>query len=487
LPAHRNGDQRSLAFAPIAAAPAQFLAAWDDLGMSFGAGEGQGDVVLLRLPPVGSRPRSHDLDVNGDGYADQIVGAPGKTTNDTGKALVYLGSPGGYGPTPQPSFTLSGGYGPGGGFGYSVANAGDVNHDGYVDVIVGEPARDAMGDTATQGDGTGRAYLFFGGPLGLGPAPVPAVTLVSPDGPSTGFGYVVRGVGDVDGDGYGDVAVGAPYYAQGGSAQTGRVYVYRGAAASGMSRTPAQILTGFDLAYGGTTYDGFFGIALAGAGDVNGDGFADIAVGAPGVGGGVGRAYVYLGGPGGLASPPVSLSAPPGSVNFGTYVAGAGDLNRDGLDDVVASGTYGFAVYVGTASGASQQTYVSTFPDPSLHSFGVVAGLGDVNGDGYDDVGAWAIGGSFTGPVLVYHGGPSGIGAAPGVQMMSGWSLTFAGAGDADGDGLADVILGRPSDTAGVSGGLYFPAAAGLGGSPASLMSSTAVSWLGGSVAGANP
>jgi hypothetical protein len=440
--------------------------------------------VLGAVPPL----RGRSLDVNGDGYADVVVGAPGKTTSDVGAAAVYLGGPGGFGANPSPASTLQGAYGPGGGFGFSVANAGDVNHDGYSDVIVGEPDIDGVDEHATQGDGLGRAYLFFGGPGGLGASPQPATTLVGPDGPWTLFGTVVAGVGDVDGDGYADVAVSAPAYAT----ATGRVYLYRGGP-QGPATTPTLVLTGFDVTYGGVPQQGLFGRALAPAGDVNGDGFADVVIGSQSSAYGYGRAYVYYGSASGLGGTPgVTLDSPQGNLNFGTSVAGAGDVNGDGFGDVLVAGTYGFAEYLGSAAGipATPTTYITTFPDPSLIEFATVAGIGDVNGDGFADVGAGALTTGFTGPILVYYGGPSGIGASSAMGLQGGGysAWMFAGAGDSNGDGYADLLVGSVSDTQGVGGGLYYPGGPqGLATTPATTMTSQTLQWLGAAVAGWEP
>ena len=134
----------------------------------------------------------------------------------------------------------------------------------------------------------------------------------------------MAGAGDVNGDGYADVIVGAGGY----SSNTGRAYVYHGGP-SGLSASPAFTATGEGP-------DNFFGVAVAGAGDVNGDGYADVIVGACGYSSYTGRAYVYHGGPGGLsASPAFSATGAATGDGFGFSVAGAGDVNGDGYADVI--------------------------------------------------------------------------------------------------------------------------------------------------------
>src|SRR5262249_17603047 len=133
--------------------------------------------------------------------------------------------------------------------------------DGYDDVIVGA-------------DGSDTAYLFLGGATGLNASP--AGTLLGPDGSGNHFGLLVASVGDVDGDGFADVIVGASLAAN----MTGHAFVYRGGP-TGLASTPAAMLAG-------VVAQGYFGVAAAGVGDVNGDGRADFAV----LGGGI---FVYLG------------------------------------------------------------------------------------------------------------------------------------------------------------------------------------------------
>ena len=162
-------------------------------------------------------------DVNGDGYADVVVGAYGYS-GSTGRAYVYLGGPSGLATTAATTLTgeAADNY-----FGYSVATAGDVNGDGYADVVVGAHGYSSY---------TGRAYVYLGGPSGL--ATTAATTLT---GEATGnyFGHSVATAGDVNGDGYADVVVGARGY----SSSTGRAYVYLGGA-SGLATTAATTLTG---------------------------------------------------------------------------------------------------------------------------------------------------------------------------------------------------------------------------------------------------
>ncbi len=180
---------------------------------------------------------SDDADVNGDGYADLVVGADGasgQTPGDfAGRAYVYLGSAAG--PSTLPSVTLMGSQ-PHGLFGRWVSTAGDVNGDGYADVVVGADA-EYGGDYSAPG----WAYVYLGGASGL--STTPAVTLTGPDGIGSWFGRCVAGAGDVNGDGYADVVVGADAGGvavtvdAGASSAAGWAYVYLGSA-SGLPTSP---------------------------------------------------------------------------------------------------------------------------------------------------------------------------------------------------------------------------------------------------------
>jgi hypothetical protein len=181
-------------------------------------------------------------DVNGDGYADLVVGALGASVNATddfaGKAYVYLGSAAGL--ATSPTVTLLGSE-VRGAFGRWVSNAGDVNGDGYADVVIG-----ADGENGADGAGSpGRAYVYLGSAAGL--AASPAVTLIGPDGPGSWFGRCVAAAGDVNGDGYADIVIGADAGGRqpGGAAGTtvGWAYVYLGNA-TGVASSPAVTWTG---------------------------------------------------------------------------------------------------------------------------------------------------------------------------------------------------------------------------------------------------
>ena len=214
-------------------------------------------------------------DMNGDGFADIVVGLPNSTAGDT--ALLFFGGSAIDGTTDLEFLGTSGVRE----FGYSVAGAGDINGDGYADVLVG------AADLGGSGSVPGAVDIFFGGDA---PGPAAKVALVSPPDDDS-FGRSVALISDLNGDGRADSLVGSPGYDSSGLAGAGRVAVYLGR---------EDPISDFDFVY--ETLDGrahHLGYSVEAAGDVNGDGYADAIVGEPSQGSGrdTGQAYLYLGGP----------------------------------------------------------------------------------------------------------------------------------------------------------------------------------------------
>jgi len=334
-------------------------------------------------------------------------------------------------------------------FGWSVSGAGDVNGDGYDDVVVGAHGE----DPGASPDHAGRAYVFDGRTGSQ------LHTLVSPNEEVLGyFGLSVSGAGDVNGDGYDDVVVGAY-----GENPRGRAYVF-----DGHSGNPVHtFVSPNEEDWGG------FGRSVSGAGDVNGDGYDDVVVGAnsedPGASpDNAGQAYVFDGQMGNvictLASPNEEEAG-----NFGNSVSGAGDVNGDGYDDVVV-GAYledpgsspddaGRAYVLDGQTGLLLHTLVSPNEGPSGHFGASVSGAGDVNGDGYDDVmvGAdWESPGSSPGAGRAYvFDGQLGTLlhalVSPNEEVLGYFGLSVSGAGDVNGDGYDDVVVGAHGEDPGAS------------------------------------
>ncbi len=290
-------------------------------------------------------------DVNGDGYADLAVGAPGGTSDD-GRVYVFLGRAAGF--SGSPTTTLAPPGISGGNFGQGLGSAGDLNGDGFADLIVGARSVDSR---------TGRAFVYLGSAGGI--PTTPSLTLNAP-GAGGAFGDAVSCVGDVNGDGYADLGVAAGEL----NTRTGAVYLYLGSA-TGLRATPDVTLDGPD----GT--GGYFGHDVASAGDLNGDGFGDLVVGAYGVRVTTGYAYVFLGSATGVRSTASVTLVSPQSYGsfFGWSVGSAGDVNGDLLGDL-AIGTPGGStgwvnIYLGSASGVSVDPLRAVAgPDGLSGSFG---------------------------------------------------------------------------------------------------------------------
>jgi hypothetical protein len=380
-------------------------------------------------------------DVNGDGHGDVIAGAyqSGRVGQAVGRAYIFLGS---RRPVNRADVALNG-EAAGDAFGVCVASAGDMNRDGFADVIVGAYQNDAHGANA------GRAYVFFGGAK---PDDRPDLVL-SGEAAGDAFGYAVASAGDVNGDGFADVVVGA-YENSGREAGAGRAYVFFGGA-----RPDAAP----DLVLSGEAGGDRFGISVAGAGDVNGDGFADLVVGAyQNDAGGLdaGSAYVYFGAAKPDDRPDLTLNGASAGDSFGFSVSGAGDLNHDGFGDVIVGAYHNDAggkdagrayVYHGAAVPTPGPALVLT-GEAAGDAFGyAVAGAGDVNGDGAADVAVGAYGndagGSAAGKAYVYFGGAADAAAdftQAGEATLDNLGFAVSGAGDVDGDGFADLVVGAP-------------------------------------------
>jgi len=361
-------------------------------------------------------------DVDGDGKADIAVGAPWEDVGDNwdeGRAYVFSGADGSL------LFTLNTPNSQEGAeFGYSVG-VGDVNGDGKGDIAVGAP-EESVGDNIGQG----RAYVFSGADGSL------LFTLDTPNPQEFAiFGWSVA-VGDVNGDGKGDVAVGAPQ-------DQGWAYVFSGADGS--------LLFTFDAPNPGPDENSHFGNSVA-VGDVDSDGKGDIAVGAyfeqVGDNFAQGRAYVFSGASG-------SILFTLGSPNpqewgyFGDSVA-VGDVDSDGKGDIAvgAGGEDGDAGRAYVFSGASGSRVFTLDSTGTEGNFGWAIAVGDVNGDGKGDIGV----GSYRG-----WGGTSVFSGADGSMLFSldavGDSVSV---GDVDGDGRGDIAVGASREGEGTGRAYVF-------------------------------
>jgi hypothetical protein len=325
----------------------------------------------------------------------------------------------------------------GGNFGSSVAAGGDVNSDGVGDLVIGAERQDSG---ATD---EGVVFVYHGVAGGLPGSPT--TTLDNPANQADAyFGSSVAMAGDVDGDGFADVLVGALYFAA-PEDNEGNVFVYRGSVA-GVSVPPWIALDNPTDQVAGQ-----FGAAVGAAGDVNGDGLADFIVGANQQSAGAafeGNAFVWYGSTSGLASTPdVVLDNPDNEASsyFGCSVGGGGDVNADSFTDVVI-GAFAIDegaldegnafVFMGSASGLAAAPSVrldnSSNQVNGLFGF-ATAGVGDLNGDGFADVASGAIGQEIGGCALnndcgaayAFHGSAGGIPLSP-TTSIPGAGGTYA-------------------------------------------------------------
>jgi hypothetical protein len=404
-------------------------------------------------------------DVNNDGYSDVIVGANHNSLNGVyaGKAYLYLGGP--IGPSATPSWTKLG-EAAGSEFGASVATAGDVNEDGYSDVVIGAPYY-------SSGTVGGKAYLYLGGASGL--SATPAWTAVG-QGADNAFGWAVATAGDVNGDGNSDVIIGA----FGNASSTGKAYLYLGMTCPcGLSMNPSWTKVGEIAA-------SRFGRAVATAGDVNGDGYSDVIIGAsdydidPINALFFGKAYLYLGGPSGLPANPASTAVGQARDNYyGCSVGTAGDVNGDGYSDVVVgayannSGIGRAYVYLGRSAVDTTMLATASWSvagnSLGTNTFGWSVGTaGDVNGDGFSDVVISSGISVAAGRAHVFVGGASGLATTPSWTTSGGdgYGQSVATAGDVNGDGYSDVLIGYDGSSSATGKAHVFmggPSVAGIG------------------------
>ncbi|HEX8233154.1 MAG TPA: hypothetical protein VF559_07410 [Caulobacteraceae bacterium] len=401
--------------------------------------------------------------------------------------------------------------------GWSLSSAGDMNGDGFEDMIIGAPSGGFYYE--------GRSYVVFGS---ASPLPAASLAALGPGGfRVTGVyggtehtdqaGWSVSGAGDVNGDGFADVVIGAPEYGfdyylnpmAGGHAYV--VFGHSGAFGNiDLSSAPLDGTDGFQLV-GEAVYDAA-GWSVSDAGDVNGDGLKDLLVGAQQADSGAGKTYVVYGkasgfgdtvdlsdvagGTGGFAIGGAAAGDQGQQSQVGHFVSSAGDINGDGFDDLMISGRYadagggtgngGAFVLFGARSGLASLDLGTAVLDGG-NGFTIVGGddgdragwsisdVGDVNGDGFRDLAVGApYASSGDGAAYVVFGKASGFAAQLDLSALGtdGFAIegasggadrvgrTVSSAGDLNGDGYDDLVV---SSFFGAEAYVVFGKASGFG------------------------
>ncbi len=375
-------------------------------------------------------------DINGDGIDDLAIGAPfsGINGDNSGAAYVIFGSkdPQNFAAPielsnldPTQGFTIKGGES-GDNAGWAVSSAGDFNGDGIKDLLIGAT------NPGDNGSGVpGESYIIFGKKDGFGSILDPSnslelsnlqandgLTITSND--PNNLGYSVSDAGDINGDGFDDLIVGAPYADPNGNSNAGQTYVIYGHNCDCDTINVSELdgTEGFTINGQGADQSGFF---VSKAGDINGDGIADLIIGArDGAPNGqdfAGKSYVVFGNKNGLGSS-INLSDLNGSNGFtingiaasdnsGWAVSAVGDINGDGIDDIIIGAP--------NANNSAGQSYVIY---GNKAGFSSNFDLSSLNGDNGFIINGLAVGDNF--------------------------GHSVSGAGDVNSDGINDLIIGAP-------------------------------------------
>ncbi|MEB3231650.1 MAG: hypothetical protein VKJ64_11625 [Leptolyngbyaceae bacterium] len=436
-------------------------------------------------------------DINNDGIADLMIGAIG-ADSEAGEIYVVFGST-----IFSTKFDLDDLDGSNGFMingadsndlaGTSISDAGDFNNDGIADIIIGAPDADVSDNTdglisvPILKSNLGETYIVFGSSSSFDDA----LDLEELDG-DDGFrlkgvdeedlsGSAVSNIGDINNDGIDDVLIGAP---DATSSDAGESYVVFGSSSSFDDTVDLQDLDGEDgFVIIGEDSDDLLGSSVSGGGDINGDGIADFIIGAPGADNGAGATYVIFGSSSDFdqSLDLDNLASDEGFViegidkddASGTSVSSIGDFNGDNIDDLIIgapnanNGTGETYVIWGSTEDFGSSLELSSLDgtagftirgiNDTDFSGGKVSGAGDINGDGLNDIviGA-ALANDGVGEAYVVFGsqdnfydllelsdldGDNGF-LINGIDTADLVGSSVSGAGDVNGDGVDDLIIG---------------------------------------------
>jgi len=418
------------------------------------------DSAVASAPPVTTTSAAAPA----DGSADDLQSWPLDVTGALGIA--------------QSDDTIPGSAEFGDSFGGSLA-AGDINGDGVADLVIGSPG-ESIGDQS----GAGGVHVVLGGDFGPGRPPAVAISQANEGVAGAaevddGFGTAIE-VADFNGDGFGDIAIGSPGEALGEDAQAGVIHIVVGSTLG--AALAESVVIRQDPLPGVSEAGDEFGFSLAAA-DFNGDGLDDLAIGVPGEAVGeasqAGFVNVLDGTPGGLDSDSAKgldqadVGGEVDAQNRFGEVLSSGDFNNDGLDDlaIASPGSDAAAGRVTVVFGTPNGLGTSITFDLQLGAGGLVGSpepgdrlgaamaVGDFNNDGFDDLAIGLPGRELSdkaaaGAVAVLHGDALGFVAynllsqadVPGTAESNDRFGAALGAGDLNGDGFADLVIGSPGE-----------------------------------------
>ena len=416
-------------------------------------------------------------DIDGDGLDDVFIGAPaggqvgggasteGRIHGFLGSQLTAPGLPSTF--DPGEAFVTIVGEAAFDGAGTSIASLGDIDGDGRDELVIGAPGHDGAGQNA------GRVYLVGGVNLAAGGTYALSGAARRWDGAAgEEAGTSVSAGSDATGDGIADVLIGAPGRTAAGP-WTGGAYLVSGASvgpvgASSLTTTATWILNG-------EVEGDFAGTSVALGGDVNGDGRSELLISAPvadGAADGSGRIYLVdgsgLSGSGARTLGSGDRVFEGGTAELaGDHVAFAGDIDGDLLDDLLLGsvGANRTTVWTAVTLPSSGATPLSSGPIQITGTQGLGASAADVDGDGLFDILVGAPGTGDAGAAWLFLGSDLGpVGTISGAQASWSWEgitaghlagIAVASAGDTNGDGYDDLLVGSASPTSGTAGNAW--------------------------------
>ncbi|MGM3306655.1 DUF4114 domain-containing protein [Anabaena sp. WFMT] len=443
-------------------------------------------------------------DINGDGVDDIIIGAPQadpQAKGNAGASYVVFGSKNGFAPTIDIS-TLNGingftilGATESEAAGRSVSAAGDVNGDGIDDIIIGAPFADT-----NNNNNIGSSYVVFGKNSFSSNSTIDLSNLgnnglvINGLNAEDELGYSVSSAGDINNDGIDDLIIGAPNAYTTSNGKPGQTYIVFGASNFDSSFDLNTLNGSNGFVINGQSIEDYSGLSVSSAGDINNDGIDDLIIGAPQAipnGTNSGQAYIVFGKNGSFDAS-FDLNSLDGSNGFiingqegdklGFSVSSAGDINNDGIDDLII-GAHDADPNSITNAGQSYVVFgkngnfdpifdLSTLNGTNGFSInGItefdnsgwsVSGVGDISGDGIDDLIVSANNadpnGESSGQSYVVFGKNGSFASAinltdidgtngfiiDGIAEFDNLGNSVSGAGDVNGDGIADLILSAP-------------------------------------------